>query len=158
MDEAVKRWSAAALVALAGAAWQLPVVAQVLRDPTQPPPMVAPAQAGAVEAHEAVSNEPQLQSVLISNRVNGRRVAVIDGETVRVGDTFRDAKVVRISLNEVVLRQGKTDQVLVMRPVSTARAASSKPEADQKETVKAGAAKPQADRLEELLNAKPRPQ
>ena len=88
---------------------------------------------------------------------------MIDGETLRVGDTFHDAKVVRIGLTEVVLRKGKTEQVLVMRPISTARmeppkADPAKADPTKAEAIKVDAAKAPGAKLEELLNPKPRPQ
>ena len=107
------------LAVLADASWLAPAAAQALRDPTQPPAVVAPGAAGVTA--QIVSNEPRLQSVLISHRANGRRVAVIDGETLRVGDTFREAKVVKISPTLVVLRHGAQEQILVMAEPSTAR-------------------------------------
>lgn len=132
----MKRWPLLAL--LAGTAWMAgPALAQALRDPTQPPAVLTPVAPGATV--EPVSSEPQLQSVLISQRANGRRVAVIDGQTVRVGDTFRDFKVVKISLTEVTLRQGKVESKLVMAPPSTAR-----PQAASTEEAKKGPARPDA--------------
>lgn len=143
------------LALLAVAAWFAgPALAQALRDPTQPPPLLSPVAPGATV--EPVSSEPQLQSVLISQRANGRRVAVIDGETVRVGDTFRDFKVVKISPSEVVLRQGKVESKLVMALPSTARPAAAKPDAAKKGPAKPDGAKAPAAQLEELFDAKAR--
>lgn len=114
-------WQRAAVALLAGLAWQASAGAQALRDPTQPPQLVAPASSASATA-QPVSSEPRLQSVLISTRGDGRRVAVIDGESLRVGDTFHEFKVVKISADKVVLRQGKLEQVLTMPEPSTAKA------------------------------------
>jgi MSHA biogenesis protein MshK len=110
MDEAVipttmKPAFGAALLALllAGGAY-----AQPLQDPTRPPAAATPVAAGP----QAVTSGPQLQSILIGRAAGGRHVAVIDGETVRQGESFRGAKVVRIRENEVELVRGAERQVL----------------------------------------------
>ena len=82
--------------------------AQPLQDPTKPPAAATPVAAGP----QAASSGPQLQSILIGRAAGGRHVAVIDGETVRQGESFRGAKVVRIRENEVELVRGGERQVL----------------------------------------------
>jgi MSHA biogenesis protein MshK len=84
--------------------------AQGLPDPTRPP---AQAQLAA-RLGEAVAapSGPQLQSVLIAREPGGRQVAVIDGETVRLGDTFHGARLVRMTQGEVELVRGRERQVL----------------------------------------------
>lgn len=94
---------AGALLALAPG-----VFAQALVDPTRPPD-AAPVPASAASAGAA---RPQLQSVLISNRPGGRRLAVIDGRSVRAGDKVGGAVVVSIGEASVVLRRGKTLETL----------------------------------------------
>lgn len=82
--------------------------AQGLIDPTKPP-------AGAIRVANgpaAASSGPQLQSILIGRAAGGRHLAVIDGETVRPGDSFHGAKVARIGENEVELVRGGERQVL----------------------------------------------
>jgi MSHA biogenesis protein MshK len=110
MDEAVKRLaallSAAVLLGAYGAAQ-----AQPLRDPTRPPAQLLAARAAAPGA-TAASSAPQLQSVLIGRQAGGRQVAVIDGETVRLGDSFHGARVVRMTQTEVELVRGRERQVL----------------------------------------------
>ena len=110
MDEAVitttpRRAIGAALSAclLCGAAG-----AQGLQDPTKPPAAATPVAAGPI----AASAGPQLQSILIAREAGGRHVAVIDGETVRLGERFHGAKVARIGENEVELVRGTERQVL----------------------------------------------
>lgn len=105
MAEAVIRTccllAAAALsLALAGAH------AQSLQDPTRPPAMLAAGESGAGTAG------PQLQSVLIARQPGGRHVAVIDGDTVRLGDEYKGARVARITQDSVELVRGKERQVL----------------------------------------------
>lgn len=111
---------AGALSALVLAA--LPVSAQTLTDPTQPPPESRPLAPGAVEA-PVVSSGPQLQSVLIGSR--GREVAVIDGQTLRKGDKINGAVLVKIGKNQVVLQHGRSRQVLTLFPDTAAEANAS---------------------------------
>jgi MSHA biogenesis protein MshK len=80
--------------------------AQALRDPTRPPDF----SAAAPEVEATVS---ALQSVLISP---GRRVAVISGRTVAVGDQVGNAKVISIREGEVVLREGGETRTLKLFP------------------------------------------
>ena len=95
---------AAGLLVLAVAA-----AAETLTDPTRPPAALMPALTGAQEADAG----PALQSVLVSR---GRRIAIISGKEVRVNDKFGDARVVRITDTEVVLRSGKEVQTLKLFP------------------------------------------
>jgi MSHA biogenesis protein MshK len=111
MDEAVTpvRLLAAALLLLGPACGH----AQALQDPTRPPAQLD-ARTGAVGAIAG----PQLQSVLIAPGATGRHVAVIDGETVRLGDTWRGARVVRMTQTEVELVRGREHQVLKLNPIA----------------------------------------
>ena len=103
----MKRCHARYLLALA---CSLAPAADAMTDPTRPPASVAV----AIEAQEATRVAPPvLQSVIIGK---SGRSAIIDGERVEIGGTFRDAKVVRIAEDEVVLRQGGVTQVLKMYP------------------------------------------
>jgi MSHA biogenesis protein MshK len=81
--------------------------AQGLQDPTRPPAGALPLAMGA---SAAADQGPQLQSVTLGGA--GRRSAVIDGESVRVGERFRGARVMRIADNEVELLRGRERQVL----------------------------------------------
>lgn len=111
MDEAVKPTNTVTRrVLVAGLAWLLcgGAAAQALQDPTRPP---AGAMAVA-SAPSAAASGPQLQTILIGRGPGGRHLAVIDGETVRPGDTFRGARVARIAENEVELANGRERRVL----------------------------------------------
>jgi MSHA biogenesis protein MshK len=110
-------WMIALLLAGARAA------AQNLPDPTRPPATFIAPPAGQVHTAAAM---PQLQSILISRAAGGRRVAVIDGQTVLQGGRFRDATVVRIAPNEVELRTGDTRQLLRLYPRPAAQPLSVK--------------------------------
>ncbi|MEG1055404.1 MAG: MSHA biogenesis protein MshK [Janthinobacterium sp.] len=88
--------------------------AQALDDPTRPPAALwAPASAAPV-----VAARPQLQSVLISNQPGGRRLAVIDGQTVKVGSKVGDAVVTEIHDTAVLLRRGKSLETFKLYPSS----------------------------------------
>lgn len=104
MDEAVKKLTLA--LGLTSLLASLPAAAQALADPTRPP---AALDTGRPDAAPGL---PRLQSVLIAPRAGGRHVAVIDGETVRLGDSFRGARVARMSQTEVELVRGRERQVL----------------------------------------------
>ena len=93
------------VVALLAAA---PAAAQALNDPTRPPNASA---AGSPDAEPPPGM--QLQSVLISQR---RRLAIINGQTVALGDTVGEAKVVKITETEVVLQKGSETEVLKLFP------------------------------------------
>lgn len=89
-----------------------------VRDPTRPPsalsaPVATPGQ------QVAPAGEPQLQSILVSLRAGGRRVAVINGKTLRQGQRIDGAVVESIRPTEVVLRKGSQRQVLKLyRPAA----------------------------------------
>ncbi|WP_371868495.1 hypothetical protein [Telluria aromaticivorans] len=82
--------------------------AQALADPTRPGATPG-ARAGDGTAGDGL---PRLQSVLISPRQGGRHVAVIDGETVRLGGRYKGARVARMTQTEVELVRGRERQVL----------------------------------------------
>ena len=107
---ALRRCSPLLLLSLAWPGAQ----AQALADPTRPPAALwAPASAAP-----AVAAQPQLQSVLISTRPGGRRVAVIDGQVVKVGSKVGDAVVTEIRDTAVLLRRGKSLQTFKLYPNS----------------------------------------
>jgi MSHA biogenesis protein MshK len=118
MDEAVKRACACLLLAWANLAG-----AQALQDPTRPPAALLAGQGAAGQPAAAPAERaPQLQSVLIARQPGGRHVAVIDGETLRVGDSYKGARVARIEPNEVELVRGRTRQVLTLNAAAAPRA------------------------------------
>ncbi len=95
-----------------------------LADPTRPPASLSAPAANAGQGH-AASGAPQLQSILISLRAGGRRVAVIDGKTLRQGQRIDGAVVEAIRPTEVVLRRGKQKQILkLFRPAGPGAAVS----------------------------------
>jgi MSHA biogenesis protein MshK len=76
-------------------------------DPMRPPDF-APA-----DAAPGVSAGSRLESVLIAP---DRRVAVIGGQQVRLGEKFGDGRVVRITESEVVIRTAEGTQTLKLFP------------------------------------------
>ena len=80
-----------------------------LVDPTRPPTWTG--GSGADEAAAPVG--PQLQSVLISPT---RRIAVISGSTVGLGEKFGGATVVAISEGAVMLRYADRRETLHLIP------------------------------------------
>ena len=83
--------------------------AQELADPTRPPASIESAR----DQDAAAASGPVLQSVLISPT---RKIATINGQVLKQGDRFGDARVVKISENEVVLRNGREVQTLKLFP------------------------------------------
>ncbi|GJJ02231.1 hypothetical protein RugamoR64_27690 [Duganella rhizosphaerae] len=92
----------------------LPASAQKLADPTRPPALMAAPESET--ATEGVAAGPRLQSILIGRAPDGRRLAVIDGATLRIGGKVGDAVLERINDNSVVLRRGKTLETLTLFP------------------------------------------
>lgn len=97
--------------------------AQALSDPTQPPAAAFVAPGGSV-ALPAVSALPHVQSILISTRQGGRQLAVINGQTVRIGDSFGGAVLTRLTPTTAVLRRGTQLQTLRLYPASAPRVAN----------------------------------
>jgi MSHA biogenesis protein MshK len=83
-----------------------PALAQQLPDPTRPPTVIG-------QGEEVVSVGPVLQSVLIAP---DRKMAIISGQTVRLGEQFNGAKLVSVSETQVVLRNGSEQQTLKLFP------------------------------------------
>ncbi|HEX8480050.1 MAG TPA: hypothetical protein VF663_17010 [Telluria sp.] len=90
---------------------------QAVPDPTRPPAQMlrptASAQANAT---------PQLQSILVGRAAGGRRVAVIDGNTVRVGDFVGGARIVGMTPAQVVLARGARREILTLNGAGPAPA------------------------------------
>jgi MSHA biogenesis protein MshK len=93
--------------------------AESFLDPTRPPASLGLAQEGI----SAPASGPVLQSVLISP---GRMVAIISGQTVRLGEKFGEARVVKITESEVLLRSGTDLQTLKLFPGIEKRLTSSR--------------------------------
>ena len=77
-----------------------------LPDPTRPPGISPDAPSAAPSA----PREPRLTSIVVAPE---RRLAVIDGQPVRVGDEIAGARVVTIQPERVRLRRG--DETITLR-------------------------------------------
>lgn len=86
--------------------------AQSLPDPTRPP-AVPHVSAGPAAAPAEEAPLPVLQSVLIGK---DRRMAIISGQRFEVGDQVGDARIVRITETEVLLRAGTRQTTLKLFP------------------------------------------
>ena len=113
MVETMKRL--ALIAALCAGAALTPARAQAVPDPTRPP-----AQLLRPSATASVTAAPQLQSILVGRAAGGRRVAVVDGVTVRIGDRVGGARVVGITQAEVVLERGARREVLTLKGAGAA--------------------------------------
>jgi MSHA biogenesis protein MshK len=99
--------------------------ARELPDPTRPATAALGNGAGAGTA----AAPEQLQSVLIGR--SGRRVAIISGQMLRVGDKLGGAILIGISENSVLLKNGRKQHVLTLFPAPLERSLSAVPGAEQ---------------------------
>jgi len=91
--------------------------AQGLADPTRPP-------GGVTEAVSAADpGGPVLQSVMLSQ---GRKIAVISGEMVALGERYGSSRLVKLTETEAVLKNGGEVKVLRMYPLVDKRAVENK--------------------------------
>ena len=130
------RWAIAALAL----GCLFPAWGQALSDPTRPPQEWLDAQPKVAGTPSAFEQEapPHLQSLLIGP---SRNYAIIDGKLVGVGDTFNDARVVKVSPAEVVLQSERGMQTLRLfadvekRPVKPVAANAARPASKAKRRV-----------------------
>lgn len=85
-----------------------PIQAQDVVDPTKPPLSLSRITDG-----ELLPAEPVLQSILIGPT---RKLAIIDGETVRLNGKFGNQILVKINESSVVLKRGQQLQTLYLHP------------------------------------------
>lgn len=114
-----------------GGAWMLTtaVWAQGLSDPTRPPTALS---AGAAD-ETAAAVVPVLSSIKITPT---EKTAVIGGETVRLGGRFGDARVIKITDSEVVLRTSAGQETLRLYPDVDIRPVVAEPPAVKKPVIK----------------------
>lgn len=108
MTASLRNWVLPSIAAAVLGVTAVSVRAEPLIDPTRPPGVSA--QGGKSEPAEAV---PVLQYISIS-RTN--RFAIISGQKVAVGGRYGEARVVRITEEEVILLSRAGRQVLRMYP------------------------------------------
>ena len=109
MADRVMRFPGVTVVLVAVLAMAQAASAQTMADPTRPPAALAD---NAGEA--SVPPEMVLQSVLIPKK--GRPLAVIGGQTVKLGEMFDDRRLVKVSDREVVLEGPNGKESLPLTP------------------------------------------
>ena len=117
----MNRQTQAALSLLIALGWAAGAGAAASGDPTEAPPVWVAAQPAApgVAPVATSSAGPEVQ-VIVSGR--SRRIAVIDGEVVKVGDEYKGSKIVAIRADKVVMADatkslGVTPNVSKKKPV-----------------------------------------
>lgn len=88
--------------------FQVDCFAENLPDPTRPP-IWGNVKGTGIE----LSQGPILQSILISPQ---RRVAVISGQTVLLGETYGGARIISINETSIVLKKGSKLETLRLFP------------------------------------------
>ncbi|MBI2313151.1 MAG: hypothetical protein HYU77_11685 [Betaproteobacteria bacterium] len=96
--------------------------AEALPDPTRPPPGVA--VPGPTPGIGAAPAGPVLQSVYLSAT---RRAAIIDGQVVELGGKLGDARLIKVSESEAVLKGPEGMQTLRLFPSVEKRALTPEP-------------------------------
>ena len=104
--------------------------ASTLADPTRPPAIFA--QPGE-QAGDEPAGKPVLQSVIISP---GRKIAIISGQTLKLGERYGDARLVKITETEVVLRTENEYQSLKLYPQIEKKTSSNRPARGPEERAK----------------------
>ncbi len=96
--------------------------AEPLPDPTRPPPGWAAGQSGAASSEQA--NSSGLQTVVLPK--HGKPWALINGERVVLGGKVGEARLVKITETEVVLKGADGLQTLKMTPSAEKKPAAGK--------------------------------
>lgn len=104
----VKRRAVAISVLLAPLFAPAAAVAQIVNDPMRPPTAVY-----AAPGDKTAAAGPLLQSVMITP---SERSAIIGGERVKLGGKYGEARVIKITESEVVLRSAGGIETLKMYP------------------------------------------
>ena len=114
-EPVMRHWRVCTLAAgLVGLLWATAAQAQ-LRDPTRPP------EQWMLGGDTEPAGGPVLQSVLLSPK---RKIAVISGQAVALGERYGDATLVRLTESEAVLRNDSESQTLKLFPSIGKRPAS----------------------------------
>jgi MSHA biogenesis protein MshK len=86
---------------------------ETLSDPTRPADAWLAAQAKSGSTSLEQNATPKLQLLLIGP---SRKFAIINGQTVRIGDTYKDSRLVAVRPGEVVLQDDKSLHTLKIYP------------------------------------------
>jgi MSHA biogenesis protein MshK len=106
--------SRAVALALALTLFSSGAAAQVMNDPTRPPPGYDAAEPDTGDSGGGI----MLQTVLITPT---QKAAIINGVLVKLGEKYGDAVLIAVAENEVVLRSGGARQVLKLHPAVNKR-------------------------------------
>jgi MSHA biogenesis protein MshK len=89
--------------------------AEDLPDPTRPPASIFAPVGGTGVAHEmpAENHARGLHTIIISET---RRAAIIDGQTVELGEEHGGARLIEVNEGGVVLKRGQSRLVLTLFP------------------------------------------
>lgn len=87
--------------------------ADVWPDPTRPPDVFGGGIPATGEETETAPPVPVLQSILLSAT---RKMATISGQPVVLGEKFGEARLVKLTPSEAVLRVGDSFQILKLFP------------------------------------------
>ena len=92
-----------------------PLMAEDLPDPTRPPASIFAPVGGTSVAHAmpAENHARGLHTIIISET---RRAAIIDGQTVELGEEHGGARLIEVNESGVVLERGQSRQVLPLFP------------------------------------------
>jgi len=88
--------------------------AQTMRDPTQPPSAFAAMGGGQASDEAALPETPILNTIV--RRHGAKPIAVINGETVRLGGKVGEWRLVRIGESEAVLMGADGKETLTLSP------------------------------------------
>lgn len=92
-----------------------PLMAEDLPDPTRPPASIFAPVGGTSVTHAmpAENHARGLHTIIISET---RRAAIIDGQTVELGEEHGGARLIEVNEGGVVLERGQSRQVLPLFP------------------------------------------
>lgn len=110
LNRIIGKWIAQAVALISSLALAPAAMGQGLPDPTRPPAAMMGWKEGV---QQSVPPGPVLQSVLVSP---DRKVAIISGQAISLGEKFGDARVIKISESEVILSGSDGVQTLKLFP------------------------------------------
>ncbi len=118
-------------------AWSISTwaAAETLPDPTRPPLELRSGEAG--ETHAEASAEAERKGLQVIIIAPNRRAAIIDGQTVELGEKYHGAKLIEVNEGTLVLldAHGKRSVITMFPKVGLRqKAAGPAPEAGGKET------------------------
>lgn len=92
-----------------------PLMAEDLPDPTRPPASIFTPVGGTGVTHEmpAENHARGLHTIIISET---RRAAIIDGQTVELGEEHGGARLIEVNEGGVILERGQSRHVLTLFP------------------------------------------